>query len=198
MYVQLSHERVLLSPGFTGPDPPIWSWVKFMPAVRSRTKKIVMVGAGGAGKSTIASRLVTGTFVNRTMTIGLDIESWALVDEEGQVSARAAIFDLGGQEHFRFFQERFVSGASIVLIVFDITRFKTIIDIDEWIPIIEGLPRQKWILVGNKTDEGRVIPTEEIESKAKELGIPFVLVSAKTGENFDKLADMVQRLLRSA
>ncbi|RDE17066.1 MAG: hypothetical protein C4K49_03710 [Candidatus Thorarchaeota archaeon] len=169
-----------------------------MPTVRSKTKKIVMVGAGGAGKSTIASRLVTGTFVNRTMTIGLDIESWALVDEEGQVSARAAIFDLGGQEHFRFFQERFVSGASIVLIVFDITRFKTIIDIDEWVPIIEGLPRQKWLLVGNKTDEGQVIPTEEIESKAKELGIPFVLVSAKTGENFDKLADMVQHLLRSA
>lgn len=163
-----------------------------------KPKKIVMVGAGGVGKSTIASRLVTGTFVNRSMTIGLDVESWTLVDEEGQVSAKASIFDLGGQEQFRFFQERFVAGASIVLIVFDVTRFMTIVAIDEWLPMIDSLPRDRWILVGNKTDEGSTISTEEIEKKGRVLRIPFILVSAKTGENFEKLAEMVELLLRSA
>lgn len=162
-----------------------------------KPKKIVMVGAGGAGKSTIASRLVTGAFVNRSMTIGLDVESWTLVDEEGQVSAKACIFDLGGQEQFRFFQEQFVTGASIVLIVFDVTRFTTIVAVDEWLPMIDSLPRDRWILVGNKTDEGSVISAEEIEKKGKELGIPFILVSAKTGENFEKLFEMVEHLLRS-
>ena len=162
-----------------------------------KQRKIVMVGAGGAGKSTIATRLVTGTFVNRTMTIGLDVESWTLVDEEGEVSAKASIFDLGGQEQFRFFQERFVVGASIVLIVFDVTRFRTILAIDEWLPMIDTLPRDRWILVGNKIDEIRAIQDDEIESKASELGIPFVLISAKTGENFERLSRMVQEMLHS-
>ncbi len=154
-------------------------------------KKIVMVGAGGCGKSSIASRLATGNFVDHQMTIGLGIDSWTSVDEKAGVEIHASIFDLGGQEHFRFFHEGLVSGESILLLVFDVTRFKTLFSLAEWIPIIEQIPRSRWILVGNKLDEQSMITEEDIIEKSLDWGVSWITVSAKEGINFDKLVKMI-------
>ena len=160
--------------------------------MKPTTYKIALVGAGGVGKSAIASRLATGTFVESTMTIGLDVESWSFTDSEDGSEVRASIFDLGGQEHFRFFHEGFMSGAKLVVIVFDVTRFRTFLEVDEWLELIGHVPREKWILVGNKSDEGVQVDEGEIQNKAAELGIPYLIVSSKTGESFDKLVDLIK------
>ena len=154
-------------------------------------KKIVMVGAGGCGKSSIASRLATGSFVDHQMTIGLGVESWTSVDEETGIEIHASIFDLGGQEHFRFFHEGLVTGASILLLVFDVTRFKTLFSLTEWIPIIEQIPRSRWILVGNKLDQQSMVSEEDIIEKSLEWNVPWISVSAKENINFEKLIKMV-------
>ncbi|MHA1883304.1 MAG: Rab family GTPase [Candidatus Thorarchaeota archaeon] len=160
--------------------------------MKPTTYKIALVGAGGVGKSAIASRLATGTFVESTMTIGLDVESWSYSDKADGSEVRASIFDLGGQEHFRFFHEGFMSGAKLVVIVFDVTRFRTFLEIDEWLELIGHVPREKWILVGNKIDQGSQVDEEQIKAKAEELGISYLVISSKTGESFDKLIDLIQ------
>ncbi|UCE11540.1 MAG: GTP-binding protein [Candidatus Thorarchaeota archaeon] len=158
--------------------------------------KVAMIGAGGCGKSTIASRLVTGSFLDQTMTRGLNIDTWSIVDCEEEAVITAAIFDLGGQEQFRFFHEDLAQGAHMVMLVFDVSRFKTMLEIDEWLGLIEHIPKEKWILVGNKTDLNATIEESEIKAKAEELGIRYVLVSTKTGDNFEELASSVKRILR--
>ncbi|MDF1540656.1 MAG: GTP-binding protein, partial [Candidatus Thorarchaeota archaeon] len=145
----------------------------------------------GCGKSTIASRLSTGTFVDHKMTIGLGIDSWTSIDTEEGIEVHASIFDLGGQEHFRFFHEGLATGAHIILLVFDLNRFKSLFDLNEWIPIIEQIPRDRWILVGTKLDETRFVGDEDIQEKANDLNIPWVTVSAKTGANFEKLLHLI-------
>jgi small GTP-binding protein len=155
-----------------------------------------MIGSGGCGKSTIASRLVTGSFLDQTMTRGLDVDTWSIVGRENDARITAAIFDLGGQEHFRFLHEDLAQGAHMVLLVFDVSRFKTMMEIDEWLGMIEHIPRDKWILVGNKTDLEATIEESDIKAKAEELGIRYVLVSTKTGDNFEDLANSVKQILR--
>jgi len=51
------------------------------------------------------------------------------------------------------------------------------------------------ILIGNKSDmkEQRVVPRERGEALAKELGIPFIESSAKTGENVTEIFTIISR-----
>ncbi|KXZ41606.1 hypothetical protein GPECTOR_367g148 [Gonium pectorale] len=60
---------------------------------------LVLVGPGGAGKTTLAVRLVTGRFEKPNVTHGLIVHEW-LVPEQlpGQPPLLFSIWDLGGQD----------------------------------------------------------------------------------------------------
>lgn len=163
----------------------------------ARVVKLVLVGSGGAGKSATVYRLANGTFQDTMMTIGLDIQTWSLSDGDSEGIVKIAAFDLGGQEQFRSFQDRFIVGAECVLILVDMTRWISLIEVDEWIELIRHTPRDMWILVANKMDAAVTVSEDDIREKADELGIPYILVSAKTGENFDCLTGMISKLVLS-
>ncbi|TFF91565.1 GTP-binding protein, partial [Candidatus Thorarchaeota archaeon] len=153
-----------------------------------RRIKLAMVGAGGSGKTTIASRLVTGQFIETSMTVGIDIETWSVIDEAHDGEIQATVFDLGGQEQFRFFQSSLLKGTQVVLLVIDVTRFQSIMELESWIDFISDISTDNWILVANKLDaEEQSVEEQDVAQKAEELGIPYVMLSAKSGENFDAL-----------
>ncbi|MBD3408384.1 MAG: GTP-binding protein [Candidatus Lokiarchaeota archaeon] len=159
--------------------------------------KIALVGSGGVGKSTLASRLVTGDFVDTSMTVGISVETWTIEEDASGDSYKAVAFDLGGQQQFRFFQESMIQGAKIALIVFDVSRFETLMGLDEWIEMTEGIPSYRRILVGNKLDLGMLIPEGEIVKIAAKWNMPWVIVSSSNGENFDDLEQRIIQAIRS-
>lgn len=57
--------------------------------------------------------------------------------------------------------------------------------------------RVLFILVGNKSDkdEGRVVSREEAEILARQLGLPYVEVSAKTGQNVTSAFELIARCI---
>jgi hypothetical protein len=59
--------------------------------------------------------------------------------------------------------------------------------IHEWMDLLSTVPDEKKLLVGTKLDIGSQIPEEDILEIAEEYGLDFILISSKTGENFDNL-----------
>jgi len=159
-----------------------------------RIVKLAVVGDGGVGKSTLISRLATGEFIDKSMTIGFDVESWTISANGDSKAIKVACFDFGGQKQFRFFQGSLILGAKAALIVFDCNSYMSLTKIREWMDLLAGVPDDRKLLVGTKMDKGSGIPKEDIQEIAEEYGIDFILISSKTGENFSYLMDRLKSM----
>jgi GTP-binding nuclear protein Ran len=156
--------------------------------------KLAVVGDGGVGKSTLISRLATGEFIDKNMTVGFDVESWTISTNSDSEAIKVACFDFGGQKQFRFFQGSLIIGAKAALIVFDCNSYMSLMKIREWMDLLVGVPNDRKLLVGTKLDMGSGIPKEDIQEIAEEYGINYILISSKTGENFSQLIDHLKSI----
>ena len=121
--------------------------------------KVIVVGDGGVGKSTLVKRLTTGLFIPQKITIGTDLASIKLdMGEKG--SARLQIWDFAGEQRFRFFLPNYARGALGCVLCYDITRYRTFESLTEWFNIVKNnAANPVYVLVGCKLDleERRVI-----------------------------------------
>ena len=92
-------------------------------------------------------------------------------------------------------------GASGIMIVYDITRRKSLADIDERMKEIkENSPEcNPRILIGNKCDEEkkREVTYEEGEKMASKYGMAFLETSTKTGRNVNKAFMLLIRRIKN-
>lgn len=173
---------------------------------KKKVRKIVLVGEGGVGKTSLRRRyLGEGFTYNYIMTIGADFGIKKLDDAVFQ------IWDLAGQPRFELVREGYYKGTKGALIVFDISRPITFDKIPNWVEEIVGHLEQMipFVLVGNKADlrEGLgdyVVDRESAVNYAKALAqwcgfdVPYVETSALTGLNvneiFAKLMKQIEAL----
>ena len=150
--------------------------------------KIIVAGDGGVGKTTLLFRYVDGTFkTNTSMTIGIQFHQKTL-QLESNVSCELLMWDLGGQEHFREILKRFIKGSHGALLMFDLSRTITLLNLDGWIDLIKDMePNIPIVLLGGKLDllEDGSFPfqykLDEIKEKNEFKHVLYV--SSKTGEN---------------
>jgi small GTP-binding protein len=85
--------------------------------------KIVIGGQGAVGKTTLLHRYLNGVFLqNSSMTIGVAFHAKQLYLEGVQKKVKLSLWDLGGQERFRFLQANYSAGAKAAVVFFDMTR----------------------------------------------------------------------------
>ncbi len=162
--------------------------------------KIVVVGDGGIGKSTMIQRLITGHFVPMKITIGTDLASYD-INYEG-ISVKLQIWDFAGEKRFRFFLPAYARGAQGCLLCYDITRYTSFQNLQEWYDIVkENTTDLEFLLVGGKVDLAsyrRTVEREEAEELQKELDIPNLIeTSSKTGENNKNVFELlIQAILK--
>ncbi len=179
-----------------------------MPREYNYIAKAVIIGDGATGKTSITERFCHGIFSNSyKLTVGVNfyIETIQIKD----VRVIVQIWDLAGQKHFSSVRAQFYQGAMICIAVFDVTRYFTLINLENWFDEMYkklGDSPIATILVANKIDleEERSIAYPEVRRCLERLykkfprysdsDILYVETSAKTGEKVEKAFKMVTEL----
>ncbi|MBN2155070.1 MAG: GTP-binding protein [Candidatus Lokiarchaeota archaeon] len=156
--------------------------------------KLVLGGDGGVGKTTLVHTFVGGKFeVDYKPTIGANILRKDCTLDNINTSVRFMIYDLAGQGQFARVRQSYLSSAKAGFLVFDVTRPQTFESINKWYEeFFKGAGEKiSLILIGNKTDLGRVVTTDEGENLAKELKIPYIETSALNKDLVDEVFHMI-------
>ena len=162
--------------------------------------KILVAGQGGVGKTTLLTRIVTGKFVQNTaMTIGVEFHllNLTLGTEEEKVNTVIQLWDFGGQERFRFMLDSYVAGARGALLLYDMTRLRTLDGLDEWVKIVRTHdPDLPILFVGTKLD--RVEDITVSDDYAKEFLEPLNMfdhmkISSKDGTGVEQAFKKITR-----
>ena len=166
--------------------------------------KLVALGAGGVGKTSCIKRFTDRSF-NETYkaTIGTTI-AMKTVDIDmpngEHVSADVVFWDLAGQTRFSMLRRRYMAGATMAFIVYDVTRPGTFIEVTEWYDrFIAVCPDAVVAVVANKIDrKDRFVPPEAGEMVQKMWNAMYYETSAKTGDNVDLMfKDLVRRAIEA-
>ncbi len=164
---------------------------------KTKICKIVVLGDGGVGKTSLVNTIVEKQ-INVSLTPGLSVETKVL-ELENRGTAKLVFWDMGGQPQFRFFQEDFIGKAHVALLVFDVSRYSSLLKLEtEWIPMLEKqnlLGKSTLILVGNKIDLHPGFNPEETKELAQKYSMKTFFVSAATGENVNELFNEITGLL---
>ncbi len=151
------------------------------------SKKVVLIGHFGVGKSSLIRRFVENTFSDDyKVTIGVHIfkKSVAIPEEGKDVSL--VIWDLEGNDDIRDTRTSYLLGTSAYIYVFDVTRPATYNTIGSDIEYLKQHSDKTPIrIVGNKED---LLTKEQIKDLNGEIE-PLIdfFTSAKTGNKVDEL-----------
>ena len=157
--------------------------------------KILTLGATQVGKTSIVLRYSEDKFnYNKIATIGIDFK--IKIIKKGNERIKVSIYDTAGQERFQNIVKHYYKGANGVLLIYDITKRDTFKNLDFWIKDLEDnsdIDNLFIYLIGNKNDmeDKREVSWVEASNFAKEKKLPYIEVSAKTGNNIQKLFDEV-------
>ena len=133
--------------------------MKGLVLLQTTKSKICIVGEGGVGKSSLLS-LLQGKEVlkERDPTIGLE------VDESVLNGRKCSIWDLAGQERFKFMWQDFLRGAGLTVLVCDSTRD----NVEQTKRIYDRFERTlgtKIIAIANKQDLPGALSAREVQKK---------------------------------
>lgn len=162
--------------------------------MRTPLIKIVVAGDGNVGKTSLIRQYTEGKFeISRVATIGVDFHFHTVQLPDGPV--RLSIWDMAGQEHFKFLRSSFYRGSRAAVLVYDVTSPESLEHLVKWREeILQVLPDELFILVGNKIDLDRT-QTPEIARRFSEIiKAPYMETSALTGEGVSDLFQMVALL----
>ncbi len=160
--------------------------------------KICVVGEPAVGKTSLIRKYVKDQFETKHIkTIGVDISKQQLTLKNG-ARVNLLFWDMAGQIQFHLLHKVYLKGAAGVIITFDLTRPKTLVNAESWYRILEnyGVHTVPLILSGNKSDlkDERKVSQEDIDTQMKKLGIEdYVETSAKDGSNVDDLFQTIAK-----
>ncbi|UCE14185.1 MAG: GTP-binding protein [Candidatus Heimdallarchaeota archaeon] len=164
-------------------------------AVQDFTTKLILIGDGRVGKTSLCSHLCTQRIPGKyELTVGLNIEVHQTYLKG--TSVKLVLWDLAGQQRFGCVRPGFYYGARVALIVFDLQNRGSFFDVKHWIrELRRHSSKTPFILVGNKTDlHKREVTKEEATRLAQEFSVPYFETSALHGDNVEELFQMATRM----
>ena len=162
------------------------------------TKKVVMLGLWGAGKTSLVSRFVNQIFsedYHATLGVKMDTKLVKVDDRE----IKMILWDLAGSEGNFSLPKHFLSGSAAFVIVLDCTREESVVKgaeiIQEMKTIVGDIP---FIVALNKVDlDGTVSEATArtlLEKQTNQI-VKLLPTSAKTGENVENIFQQLAQTL---
>ena len=136
------------------------------------------------------------------MTIGADFLSKTI--QKNSDTIKLQIWDIGGQDRYKFLRSSFFDGANGALIVFDLSRWHTFEELEEWLSDLreyagENIP---FAVIGNKLDlidkRDELYERENAEVFAKKEDTFYIETSAKTGEKVEEsFLNLMEKMIKN-
>lgn len=160
--------------------------------------KLVLLGSGSVGKSSLALRFVKDDFKSILPTVGCAF--FTKVVEMGAASLKFEIWDTAGQEKYHSVCHLYFRGANAALLVYDITSKDSFCKAQQWLKELEKdfSPGEVVVmLVGNKTDLGqeREVTFEDGKEFAESHNLLFMETSAKLNHQVTEAFGAIAREL---
>lgn len=154
--------------------------------------KVLLLGEGGVGKTTLKQRYTEGLVDPiYKCTIGVDFGLIDAKHSEQEISLH--FWDIGGQTQFREISGVFYKGAKAAVLMFDVTQPSTLDNLNEWLKLMkqENIYDIPKMVVGNKIDIRKVdkghITTEKAKKFCDSLNVEYYETSALKGEGTEEL-----------
>lgn len=146
------------------------------------SKKVVLVGHFGVGKTSIIRRFVEDIFTDDyKVTIGVHIFKKEILVNQQKLTF--VIWDLEGKEDIEKIRKSHLLGTSGFMYVIDPTRYTTYLNIENEVKYLKAnYPKAQLLTIANKVD---LINKEEY-LKEINFSIDF-FTSAKTNENVEAI-----------
>jgi small GTP-binding protein len=146
--------------------------------------KVVVVGEGGVGKTSLILRYTQDRFLGEYITtIGTNFAVKTL-NIDGQ-QMKLQLWDLGGQAQFMRIRSFYYPGARAAVVVYSIADRNSFEVVPKWTKEVRNICGDiPLTLLGNKIDldSDRLVRKEEGVGQASQINAEFFETSAKTGE----------------
>ncbi|KKN43390.1 hypothetical protein LCGC14_0703560 [marine sediment metagenome] len=167
----------------------------------SYTFKCIIIGPPAVGKSSLIRRFVQNYFsVDYKFTLGVDFMAKS-IEYEDEKLIKLSIWDIGGQERFKFLRRSFYEGTHGALLVFDLSREQTFSKMKDWLKDMRSIIQEEipMVILGNKSDLlveiGEIIKKKEAQEFAEKEGSDYIETSAKSGENVEQAFIKLARIM---
>lgn len=172
-------------------------------------KKIVLLGDGAVGKTSLIRRFVINKFDDKYLcTLGTKVTEKNLlvkIEDDITLGLKLMIWDFMGQKGFRKIEKSGLDGTTGALLVYDITRAETLASLEEyWLPLLYDAASEVPVLfLANKIDllssirkdSPEVTSMDDFQKIAHKYKATGFFTSALSGKNVENAFGSLGKLL---
>jgi len=157
--------------------------------------KLILVGRGGVGKTTLVHRLTTGKYKEFKRTPGISITKWPVEIEGDEIQAH--IWDFGGQEIMHGTHRFFMTERALYLILLSGREGNEDRDAEYWLSLVHSfagdVPK---IILLNKWDDYQFELNRQLLKDKYGKNLAFVETDSRSGAGMSELHERICQLAK--
>ncbi len=158
--------------------------------------KLILIGEGAVGKTSLVQRLLYDTFDPRSSkTNGIAVERWSVPVDEQSIDLN--IWDFGGQEIMHATHRLFMTRRSLYVVVIDARSGERASRLEYWLRLVQSVaPDAPVLVVSNKVDEHPADLDQARWRRDYSQIVGFAATSCATGDGITELREQISVQLR--
>jgi len=172
-----------------------------MAANKKKVFKVVLLGEGRVGKTSILLRYIEGKYDDKQVST-LQASYLEKSIKVGSTNVKLSVWDTAGQERFHALGPIYYRDADAALLVYDITDAESFKKVKNWVKELRRIVGDKISIniAGNKVDleNKRHVDKEAAEAYAVSVNANHYHTSAKQNKNLDEVfEDLAKKIIAS-